>query len=118
MGKVINALNCRCPNCKEGKIFRDGGNVLLLQIPEMHHRCPVCHYKFEKETGFFFGAMFVSYALAAAEMITSLVVFWYFIDISPLGVFAIIVVIAFLLSTINFKLSRSFWIYLFYKNKV
>ena len=80
----------------------------------MNERCPACNYKFERETGFFFGAMFVSYALAAAQMITSLVVFWYFIDLSPLLVFAIIAMVAFLLSTTNFKLSRSIWIYLFY----
>jgi len=117
MSKVIDALNCKCPNCKEGKIFKKGGNILLFNIPKMYDRCPVCDYKFERETGFFFGAMFVSYALAAAEMITCLVVFWYLIDFSPLRVFSIIVVIAFLLSTINFKLSRSIWIYLFYKDE-
>lgn len=114
MSKVVDALNCKCPNCKKGKIFMNGGNILLLNIPKMNERCPECNYKFERETGFFFGAMFVSYALAAAQMITSLVIFWYFIDLSPLRVFAIIGVIAFLLSTINFKLSRSIWIYLFY----
>ena len=118
MSKVIDALNCKCPNCKEGKIFRNGGNVFLFKIPEMNDRCLVCNYKYERETGFFFGAMFVSYALAAAEMIACFVVFWYFIDFSPLRVFSVIVIVAFLLSTINFKLARSIWIYLFYKNKV
>ncbi|MBJ2173414.1 DUF983 domain-containing protein [Aureibaculum sp. A20] len=114
MSKVIDALNCKCPNCKKGKIFINGGNLLLLKIPKMNDRCPECDYKFERETGFFVGAMFVSYALAVAQMITSLVVFWYFIDLSPLSVFAIICVMSFLLSTINYKLSRSIWIYLFY----
>ncbi len=114
MRNVIDALNCKCPNCKKGKIFIKGGNILLLNIPKMNDRCLVCNYKFERETGFFFGAMFVSYALAAAQMITSLVVFWYFIDLSPIRVFTIITLIAFLLSTFNFKLSRSIWIYMFY----
>ncbi|NJX14011.1 DUF983 domain-containing protein [Tamlana crocina] len=114
MSKVVDALNCKCPNCKKGKIFMNGGNILLLNIPKMNDRCPECNYKFERETGFFFGAMFVSYALASAQMIGSLVMFWYFIDLSPLRVFAIICMTAFLLSTINFKLSRSIWIYLFY----
>lgn len=118
MSKVIDVLNCKCPNCKKGKIFRNKGNLLLLNIPKMNDRCLVCNYKFERETGFFFGSMFVSYALAVAQMITSFVVFWYFIDLSPLRVFAIITVTAILLSTINFKLSRSIWIYLFYTDKV
>jgi len=85
MSKVIDALNCKCPNCEKGKIFMNGGNILLFNIPKMNDRCLECDYKFEREPGFFFGAMFVSYALAAAQMIISLVVFWYFIDLSPLG---------------------------------
>ncbi|MEP0302665.1 MAG: DUF983 domain-containing protein, partial [Maribacter dokdonensis] len=72
-------------------------------------------FKFEKETGFFFGAMFVSYALAVAQMIISLVLFWYFVDLSPLRVFTIIALVTVLLSTFNFRLSRSIWIHLFYK---
>ena|SRR5690606_1583677 len=118
MNKIINALNCKCPNCKEGKMFNKGGYLLMFRIPDMNKRCKVCNYEFERETGFFFGAMFVSYALAAAEMITCLVLFWYLIDLSPLKVFGIIVLIAILLSTINFKLSRSIWLYIFYKDKV
>ncbi|MBD0823918.1 MULTISPECIES: DUF983 domain-containing protein [Aestuariibaculum] len=117
MSKVINALNCKCPNCKKGKIFLNKGNILLLNIPKMNERCQICNYKFERETGFFFGAMFVSYAIAVAQMIASLVVFWYFFDLSPLRVFVIVILVAFLLSTVNFKLSRSIWIYLFYRNK-
>ncbi len=117
MPNVIAALTCKCPKCKNGKIFNNRGNLLLLNIPKMNDKCPVCNYKFERETGFFFGAMFVSYGLAVAQMIASLVVFWYFIDLSPLRVFAIIATIAVLLGTINFKLSRSIWIYIFYKDK-
>lgn len=118
MSKVVDALNCKCPSCRKGKLFKNRGNILLLNIPKMNDRCTVCNYKFEIETGFFYGAMYVSYSLAAAQMIAVLVVFWYFIDLSPLRVFAIIVIIAFLLSNINFKLSRSIWIYLFYKDKI
>ncbi|WP_232231326.1 MULTISPECIES: DUF983 domain-containing protein [unclassified Maribacter] len=81
----------------------------------MNERCSECNFKFEKETGFFFGAMFVSYALAVAQMIISLVLFWYFVDLSPLRVFAIIALVTILMSTFNFRLSRSIWIHLFYK---
>jgi len=60
--------------------------------------------------------MFVSYAIAAAEMISILVLFWYLIDLSPLNVFFIIVFVAVLSSTFNFRLSRSIWTHIFYKN--
>ena len=84
------------------------GKVFFLKPGQTHF------WKFEKETGFFFGAMFVSYAIAVAEMITSLVIFWSFLDLSPLNVFFIIAFIAILCSSFNFRMSRAIWIYLFY----
>ncbi|SEB52067.1 Uncharacterized conserved protein, DUF983 family [Maribacter dokdonensis] len=115
MSKVLNVVKCKCPNCNEGKVFSGQGNVFLFKMPTMNERCSECNFKFEKETGFFFGAMFVSYALAVAQMIISLVLFWYFVDLSPLRVFTIIALVTILLSTFNFRLSRSIWIHLFYK---
>ena len=69
----------------------------------MFERCPYTNYKFEQEKGFFLGAMFVSYALATAEMISKFVIFWYFFGWDPLTVFILVAVMAALLSTFNFK---------------
>ena len=116
MSKIVDILKCKCPNCRKGDVFSEGGNIFLFKMPKMNARCPECDFKFEKETGFFFGAMFVSYALSVAQMIISLVLFWYFVDLSPVRVYIIIASIAILMSTLNFRLSRSIWIYIFYKN--
>lgn len=113
MMKIAGIIKGKCPNCKKGNIFESKGNIFLLRMPKMNERCSHCNLKFEKETGFFFGAMFVSYALAVAEMVASLVIFWVFIDLAPLTVFMIIAVIAILTSTFNFRVSRAIWIYLF-----
>ena len=114
MNNIIGILKGKCPNCKHAAIFETKGNIFLLRMPVMNKRCKECNFKFEKETGFFFGAMFVSYALAVAEMIVSLVLFWLIFDLQPLYVFFIIAGMAFLGSTFNFRLSRTIWIYLFY----
>ncbi|SKB30031.1 Protein of unknown function [Salegentibacter holothuriorum] len=116
MSKALDIVTCKCPNCGKGKMFNKRGNIFRFKMPEMNKNCKHCDYKFEKETGFFFGSMFVSYALGAAEMIASLILFWYLVDLAPLNVFFIIAVIAILLSTLNFRLSRSIWAYIFYKN--
>lgn len=34
----------------------------------MHSRCPVCDLKFEREEGYFLGAMYISYSLALATI--------------------------------------------------
>jgi uncharacterized protein (DUF983 family) len=48
-----------CPRCREGKIFRKS----LFLFPAMYERCPVCALKFEREDGYFLGAMYVGYGL-------------------------------------------------------
>ena len=49
-------LGGRCPRCREGRVFR--GRLA------MSTRCPSCALRFEREPGYFTGAMYVSYALA------------------------------------------------------
>ena len=49
-------LGLRCPRCREGRVFRS--------FLGMNETCPVCGYHFEREPGFFVGAMYVSYAMA------------------------------------------------------
>jgi uncharacterized protein (DUF983 family) len=57
---VKDILRQRCPNCRMGNIFRYS---IFRGFPKMHERCPVCDLKFEREPGYFLGAMYVSYAL-------------------------------------------------------
>jgi uncharacterized protein (DUF983 family) len=52
----------RCPRCRQGRIFR--GRLA------MHPTCPVCGLRFEREPGYFTGAMYVSYVLAVPVMAT------------------------------------------------
>jgi uncharacterized protein (DUF983 family) len=45
----------RCPRCEEGKVFR--GTFAMNEV------CPICGLQFTRETGYFVGAMYFSYAL-------------------------------------------------------
>ena len=44
-----------CPRCRAGKIF--------ISVFKMNNNCPACRLKFEREQGYFLGAMSVSYLL-------------------------------------------------------
>jgi len=48
-------LRQRCPVCLEGPMFSGPFRMAV--------RCPRCGHQFERETGFFQGAMYVSWAL-------------------------------------------------------
>lgn len=56
MRRLAAVLALRCPRCLEGRVWRG--------FISMNETCPVCGLKFEREQGYFTGAMVVSYALA------------------------------------------------------
>ena len=66
-------LHERCPRCREGAVYR--GGVLRTWLA-MNERCAVCGLKFEREQGYFIGAMYVSYVLAIPPYIVLVTVFW------------------------------------------
>ncbi|MDO7174173.1 DUF983 domain-containing protein [Mariniflexile sp. AS56] len=115
--KLAPILKGTCPICNEGAIFESKGNLLLFKIPVMYDRCKKCNFKYEKETGFFFGAMFVSYALAVAQFVAAFIIAHFMLGLGLLHSFFVIIGTAILFSTINFRLSRVIWIYLFAKAK-
>jgi uncharacterized protein (DUF983 family) len=111
MATIRTALAGKCPKCEKGDIFERKGNIFLLQIPKMHGQCPVCGYKFEKEPGYFLGAMYVSYGMTILEMLVIFFATYWFV---PLAVFFTIVFVAMVaFSFFNFRVARIFWINMF-----
>jgi len=54
-------LHQKCPRCHSGAIFRSS---IFRGFARMNEHCPVCDLKFEREEGYFLGAMYISYGLA------------------------------------------------------
>lgn len=67
--------------------------------------------KYERETGFFFGAMYVSYALNIALFVTAVVGYFLFFSESDWRIYiGTYVAITLLLTPVLFRLSRSIWL--------
>jgi uncharacterized protein (DUF983 family) len=66
-------LRQRCPRCRVGRIFR--GSV-FRGFPKMYQRCESCDLRFEREPGYFLGAMYVSYGLALVTIAIIAAVLW------------------------------------------
>ncbi len=85
---------------------------------EMNKACPVCGLNLEQEPGYYYGAMFVSYAFAIIELAIFLAAIKLFSK-GPLSIETIMIVISavyLLLAPINFRWGRSGWIALFFKH--
>jgi uncharacterized protein (DUF983 family) len=61
---LIRGLLLRCPVCGKGKVFRSWFT--------MYEQCPVCHYTFEREVGYFTAAMALN--LVVSELIVAAIV--------------------------------------------
>jgi uncharacterized protein (DUF983 family) len=59
---VMAFLKSKCPRCRSGKVFTHSFYQLRNFI-STNERCPVCGLKFEKEVGFFWSAMYISYGI-------------------------------------------------------
>ena len=66
---IFHAL---CPRCRAGKIFRKS----VWLFPGMHERCPVCGLKFEREDGYFLGAMYIGYGLGIVAIAALALLVW------------------------------------------
>ena len=69
--------HARCPHCRMGAIFRGS---IIRGFPKMHDRCPVCDLRYEREPGYFLGAMYISYAIGVPLLGAIVGLFWYFTD--------------------------------------
>lgn len=76
--------------------------------------CSACRFQFEIEPGFFFGAMYMSYAFVVALFITIGVVINLIMDEPGIMVYVVVINLAVLLFLpIIFRYSRILYLYLF-----
>jgi uncharacterized protein (DUF983 family) len=73
LSTMADILRQRCPRCRLGNIFRYS---IFRGFPKMQERCPVCDLKFEREPGYFLGAMYVSYGLGIVIVTIIAAVLW------------------------------------------
>lgn len=109
---IVNVFNEKCPNCIKGQVFEKDKRI--FKIPVMFSKCSVCYYKFEREPGYFIGAMYISYGFAVLQgLITFLVTFYLFPSLSIEWISFFVILAIILCSKKNYKWSRILYIYIF-----
>ena len=63
-----------CPRCRAGKIFR---GPLWRTYLATYERCPACNLKYEREQGYFLGAMYFSYLLSIPPVLGLMLLLWW-----------------------------------------
>ncbi len=98
----------RCPKCLEGRVF-SGATV-------MREHCPVCGHKFQREPGYFTGAMYASYFLAILVLgLITLITYFLFLPDWKIENVVLVAAIPFLLLVpMVFRYSRIVWMHIDY----
>ena len=105
MNRASAIVRLRCPRCAAGRIF--------ASLFGMNRRCPVCGLEFEREQGYFVGAMYFGYALSIAAVlpvVAAMVLLGY--AAASIYVASCLVLVVF--SPFLFRYSRVLWIHFDY----
>ena len=103
---LSRALHLRCPRCGEAQTFQG----LFRMLPE----CPTCGLKFEREPGYFLGAIYINYAATVVCMLAGFFALDYFVNLSL--TYQIIVWSSFglVFPILFYRYSKSLWLCLDY----
>lgn len=106
-------INAKCPQCREGDMFMHKW-WQISKFVKFYQHCPNCNLRFDREPGFFHGAMFVSYAMIVA-MVTTIWFVLYFIFNNPVFEIYIYTIVFsnIILLPILFRYSRVLYLYAF-----
>jgi len=98
-----------CPRCRSGRIFRSS---VYWGFPKMNDRCPACGLNFDREPGYFLGAMYISYGLALAVIFGFGAVLWVLtgLRLDKIAIWAVVLFLPF--APMLTFMSRVLWIYL------
>lgn len=100
------ALRLRCPRC--------GDSPLYASLFRMHEICGACGLRYEREMGYFVGAIYVNYAATVAVAAGTVLLLDWFFDLTLVQELAVGVALAVLVPLVFFRYSRSLWLGLDY----
>ena len=119
--KIYSIFTGKCPVCHSGDMYKYKKAYSISQSLKMHEHCSHCKTKFKIEPSFFYGAMYVSYAVGIAVAVGAFTIAYGIIGLGLKASFVAIVTTLIVLSPLITRVSRNIWINFFFsfdKSKV
>jgi len=111
--KIYSIAKGKCPRCQKGDFFEHCLTINPLKFTEIKKNCSECNLKYMLEPSFFYGAMYVSYAITVALCVITFIISKVFIGLPLLTSFATVFIALMVLAPLNLRLSRILWINMF-----
>lgn len=114
-GFLNSVVNSKCPRCNLDNLYVDNNPYHLSKLGQMKKCCDKCGQAYEPETGFYYGAMYVSYGLGIAFMFVPAYILYLLFNLS-FGWLLTFVLATYVLSfPLVFRWSRNIWLNIFVK---
>lgn len=106
-------LQAKCPRCGQGSMFKDSNPYNIYNFDKMNKYCSNCKMDFENETGFYFGAMYVSYGLCIGLSVIDFIIYALVFGFGKIYIYLIAnSILLVLLWPFLFRLSRVMYLWL------
>ncbi|WP_037317236.1 DUF983 domain-containing protein [Salegentibacter sp. Hel_I_6] len=115
--KIYSILTGTCPVCQEESMYKENNPYHLTRIFDMHEHCSHCGTKYKMEPSFFFGAMYVSYAVGIAFAVAAFTIAYFFLGGGLMTSFWVIIGTLVVFMPLIIRLSRNIWINFFLNYK-
>tara|TARA_B100000767_G_scaffold268152_1_gene287973 strand:+ start:2444 stop:2833 length:390 start_codon:yes stop_codon:yes gene_type:complete len=104
--KLYSIFKLRCPKCLKGQFF-ESSVYDLKKLGNVLDECPNCKVNYIPEPGFYFGAMYISYALGVGVFVAIWAgANWFFEEVSVWVQISILTFLIIVLSPLIFALSK------------
>ncbi|MGV3540645.1 MAG: DUF983 domain-containing protein [Rufibacter sp.] len=112
---LYSLAKAKCPRCREGDMFPKA-TLYSTKFADMREYCTCCGQSFEPEPGFYYGAMYVSFALNVGLFLVTLFLLSLFVEEVTMGMLiGLILVTSLGMLPVFFRLARLLWVNIFVK---
>lgn len=113
--KLYSILTGTCPKCHMESMYVSKNAYNPYKTIKMNERCSHCHTRYKIEPSFFYGAMYVSYAVGIAFAVAAFVMSYLVLGTGLKTAFVAIIGTLIIFMPVIMRLSRNIWINFFIK---
>ena len=111
--KIYSIITGTCPKCQEESMYKNKNPYAITEVLDMHETCSNCGTKYKIEPSFFYGAMYVSYAVGIAFATAAFVISFFVFNAGLDTMFISIIATLVIFMPVIMRLSRNIWINFF-----
>lgn len=113
--KIYSMFANKCPKCHHGNFFIYNNPYKLKFFDKMNAKCPSCGENFERETGFYYGSMYINYGLTVILGLSWFVILYLLFGFNAMGFLISYTILLLVLMPIVYRTGRLLWINIFVK---